>query len=476
MKKDQLKGGLADDKTPKDFDRKKLKEGSKVEMEHTKNKKIAQEIAMDHLTEDSEYYKKLREVEKKEKIRIDEEIDGKQELDYGKEELDKIKVDQGKTVEQKRSDRSKRSYSNLGSDEYSDYVDVSDTITRKPKTGEKVSRGVRAVGTSGQSIRREIPVKDWALKNDQMDAAQSSNQDAQQDLDSIRAKWKKLKKALADEAFMSIGGSEDEEQQEQQTIPDEELHSLIDEHLNQGEEESDDAELSEHEQEGEQQLEEEEVEDEESAEELLSQLGYSDVEIAHIIHGHHFPDVDELKAAKADTERAKKEGELSLQQLEMQIKQGEHSLKSGHAEKLNSLDAEHKKQMLALEVEHTKKMKELEYEKARRAAEAEDETEHKKRLRDVEYEKAKKDIPGDRFDDTEHQKRMMDIEYERAKRELELDLEIKKRQAELKMKQMEEDAKAKAAERKEDVKFKAEDRKVEREQQKIETKQAPKKK
>jgi len=64
QKSDKIPGGLADKKKPSDFDSKKLKEGIKVELEHTSDKKIAQEIAMDHLMEDPDYYKKLKEVEK----------------------------------------------------------------------------------------------------------------------------------------------------------------------------------------------------------------------------------------------------------------------------------------------------------------------------------------------------------------------------------------------------------------------------
>jgi len=66
-KTDKIKGGLADKKTPSDFDQKSLKEGTKVESEHTKDKQIAREIAMDHLTEDKKYYKKLKTIEKGEK-------------------------------------------------------------------------------------------------------------------------------------------------------------------------------------------------------------------------------------------------------------------------------------------------------------------------------------------------------------------------------------------------------------------------
>jgi len=57
--KDQMKGGLADKATPKDFDEKTLKKGVRVEMEHTDDEAKALEIAMDHLTEDPKYYEKL---------------------------------------------------------------------------------------------------------------------------------------------------------------------------------------------------------------------------------------------------------------------------------------------------------------------------------------------------------------------------------------------------------------------------------
>jgi len=63
--KDRLKGGLADKSKPSDFNRKQLSKGIKVELEHTNDKKIAREIAMDHLKEDSKYYTKLAKMEKK---------------------------------------------------------------------------------------------------------------------------------------------------------------------------------------------------------------------------------------------------------------------------------------------------------------------------------------------------------------------------------------------------------------------------
>lgn len=65
--KDKLKGGKADKKKPSDFPSKDLKEGKQVEREHIKDSHLQTEIAMDHLTEDPKYYKKLKTIEKDEK-------------------------------------------------------------------------------------------------------------------------------------------------------------------------------------------------------------------------------------------------------------------------------------------------------------------------------------------------------------------------------------------------------------------------
>ena len=64
MNEDKIPGGLADDKKPSDFATDALAQGRKVEREHTSDTSIANEIAMDHLTEDKNYYAKLKKMEK----------------------------------------------------------------------------------------------------------------------------------------------------------------------------------------------------------------------------------------------------------------------------------------------------------------------------------------------------------------------------------------------------------------------------
>lgn len=82
---EKIKGGLSDGKSLHDlvvhhgeeswasiqFEslekklQRELKKGLQVELEHTNDKKIAHEIAMDHLWEDPEYYTKLETIETK---------------------------------------------------------------------------------------------------------------------------------------------------------------------------------------------------------------------------------------------------------------------------------------------------------------------------------------------------------------------------------------------------------------------------
>lgn len=60
---DELPGGLGDNAQVADFSPEQVSAGLKVEMEHTNDPKIALEIVLDHLTEDSEYYTKLATIE-----------------------------------------------------------------------------------------------------------------------------------------------------------------------------------------------------------------------------------------------------------------------------------------------------------------------------------------------------------------------------------------------------------------------------
>jgi hypothetical protein len=56
---DFLSGGAADNIPDSAFSRKELAKGKKHELEHVDNKRVAKEIAKDHLAEKSDYYTAL---------------------------------------------------------------------------------------------------------------------------------------------------------------------------------------------------------------------------------------------------------------------------------------------------------------------------------------------------------------------------------------------------------------------------------
>jgi len=64
VKKDLLPGGKADNLPDRDFSAPALAEGAKHEHEHTRDDQVAKEIAKDHLSEDPQYYEKVKEIEK----------------------------------------------------------------------------------------------------------------------------------------------------------------------------------------------------------------------------------------------------------------------------------------------------------------------------------------------------------------------------------------------------------------------------
>ncbi len=55
--------GLSRGRRPRDFSARALQQGTRVEMEHTNDRALARRIAMDHLVEDRNYYKKLSHME-----------------------------------------------------------------------------------------------------------------------------------------------------------------------------------------------------------------------------------------------------------------------------------------------------------------------------------------------------------------------------------------------------------------------------
>jgi hypothetical protein len=63
VEEQKLEGGVGDETEESDVDDEQLEMGKETEKEHTSDKGQAKEIALDHLTEDPEYYSKLQEME-----------------------------------------------------------------------------------------------------------------------------------------------------------------------------------------------------------------------------------------------------------------------------------------------------------------------------------------------------------------------------------------------------------------------------
>jgi hypothetical protein len=63
MSAEKIPGGIAANVPASKFDPVELERGIAVEMEHTTDRAIAEEIAKDHLAEDPDYYKKLEKME-----------------------------------------------------------------------------------------------------------------------------------------------------------------------------------------------------------------------------------------------------------------------------------------------------------------------------------------------------------------------------------------------------------------------------
>lgn len=125
----------------------------------------------------------------------------------------------------------------------------------------------------------------------------------------------------------------------------------------------------------------EEMSDEELTD-LMQKLGHSEKEIAYVLHGHAPPVIDPTDQAKM--QQAQEAHQANIQQgheshqvdiagkrQDQQIRLQESGLTSGQTGKINELDLTHKKKMNELEYEMARKEKELELEHKRKQLELE---------------------------------------------------------------------------------------------------------
>jgi len=350
--KDKIKGGLADNKKPSDFDSKSLAEGQKVELEHTRSKNIAREIAMDHLSEDADYYKKLKMIEKN---IVETTPDGKQEIVEGKESLKK----DPKSIKN-RWLKLKKGLNNLKS-----IMDLKEEAGDDEKEKRDMLPGAS-----------QMPQNDEGQQSDQSLDQQKSDESDQSD-------------ESGDDAYSPQEEQPEQPQEEQPEQPQEEQPEQPQE------EQPEQPQEEQPEQPSQDQIDEQE---ETKIIQALKEEGYSEPEIAYIVHGMHSPVQDDSKLARAEATKA-------MSDIDVQ-----------NATRLGDLELQHKTRQMDLDHEHNKRMKDLEYKSA--GLETPD-IEHKKKLSEMELEEKK-------------------IELERRKKEIEMELEFKRKELELKLKHAEQ--------------------------------------
>ena len=388
--KDKIKGGLADKKKPSNFDAKSLKQGKKVESEHTEDKSIAQEIAMDHLTEDKQYYKKLKEVEKKDMIEIT--ADGKQEIVEGNEPL-KLK---------KKWKDLKKGLNNLDS-----IMDLA--AAQQPEEQPQPEEGEEQMDP--EAMDQEQPMDDEAVENTSPEDDESTQPEMEEGDESMDDEIPEDDEQ-SEEQPEEGGGDEDSEQKIIQALKDEgygdpEIAYIVHGHHSPTYDESKEAK-------------------------------------AHATYA----------MADVDTDNAKKQGEMDLQTKQKQMElEHQHAMRMKDLEfqhaQMQSPDPEteknHKKRMLDLEYdnakaaspdgsdkEHQKRMMDLEFQNASAGA---PDPEIAKQMQAMDLEERK-------------------LALEQRKAEMKLELEFKKKEHDMKLKLMEENMKMKAKQQSEHGKLK----------------------
>ncbi len=327
---------------------------------------------------------------------------------------------------------------------------------------------------------------------------------------SLSERWDLIKaKVNADKAFMSMDDAtaEDEDKDEEQAPPEGGGDSQPPPEMMQQIEQAAQQQQSGDQEQPQGQPDQEQPQGQPSPEELAQMMkeeGYSDSEIAHILHGH-VPPIPTAEDHEAVNERMDGEQDRMLQQREADLKHShmqrlhdieakrkeaelasvDPDMEKEHSRRLKDLEAKKKEAELAsidpeLEKEHNRRLKDLEFEKAKRTLEAEDhegEKDHKRKLRDMELSAKQSELEmKSAQEEKAHKRRMLELEYEKAKLEMELDIEFKKKEMALKLKQREEMIKQATAEKKEIAAIKHEQAREMAENPEEQTEIQPKKK
>ena len=398
--------------------------------------------------------------------------------------------------------------STVGLNEKGELVKYEGTNREVAAPGGKMMRDGQSNIGAGETMGKEERVEVEADGKRELDVGGEALDKVPKKKKSLIHRWQEIKKSLDNKSAILDLDSLTEDEQEQPedastqpnpesdedggAVPDDQEQSTDDarpEWLPEGvEHEGEQGQAEEGQEEGGGEEEEpQEDEDSEAAEqeieEGLRQMGHSEAEIKHIIHGHMVPQVDPVDRAKVEHESFKTEHDNQAHEKEMAIRDEESKIETDHAKRMKEVEyarAQKEAGETDMELEHKKRLQELEYNKAKEESSVNDakmESEHKKRLQDLEYEKAKAESSFNEAKvQADHKKRMLDLEYENAKKAKQLELEFKQKEYDMKLKHSEQlaqekhkaametakqDAKMQAEQKKQEMKLGAETKKME---------------
>jgi len=353
-KEDKINGGLADNDKPSDFDKKQLEMGIKVEMEHTKDKGIAREIAMDHLKEFPDYYTRLNDMEEdadKDKKKMSKSILERWELikkDLKHEDafMD-IDIEGDKDEKETEEDGEEPTQGEEGQPEGQDDEQLS----------EDEIQGL--LGSIGSKEEMEDTDGDGILEGTEEGEEPVDTEDSEEGGSDEPDTATESEEDIPADVIQEAGGEEEIEK-----LPPEEI------------------------------------------EKLMTEMGYSSTEIAHVIHGHtvHHDPEDERK-------QEMHEHELAIKQQEMAMGQAKSGAETEHVENINSIDIDRVGKLNDIEIEHERRMKELDYNMARRARELElkykeKELEQKLKHKDKDAKVKREDKKDDKSN--KHERKLVD--------------------------------------------------------------------
>lgn len=336
-------------------------------------------ILVDHLEPNHKRVQQEVDNVTKDDVRVDKEPDGKQELDYGSEELDKDK-----------KKKKKKDFYPVDLDE-----DGNDKRTDPPQPGD--------LSKKWSEIKKALDSSTALL--DMHEASGMADEEAEEkEQEAIAAQQEAPQEGEVTAEDMEHGQASEDE------VSDQEGGEAGDENPEVAEDQED--------QEGEQS-------EEETAKiitDSLEEAGMDEMEIAHILEGHGLPIVDAVDQSK-----------VAMNEQKGQQQQVEHQQKNDHQQANHESEIEHKRKMSDLEHGHKSRMQNIEFQEKNVLQEQSGmDNIHKQRMLDLEY-KQEQDANRVNDLDLEHKQRMLDLEYESAKKEKDIELEAKKKELDLKV-------------------------------------------